>query len=112
MPLNSGRRSRTAGALPKNDPVTQSDAGLWVARIFGIGLHLPMLLIFIVQGLIVPTEGVLFLVALWLALLVAMIVFWVKRSYLVALVPFADVIVVNAVTWLGSAVFDWGAGAP
>ena len=92
--------------------MTLSGVGLWAARMFGIGLHLPMLLIFIVQGLSVPTEGVLLLVALWLALLAALVVVWRRRSYLIALVPVADVILVYGVTSLGRELFDWRPGGP
>jgi hypothetical protein len=92
--------------------MTRSHAFLWAARIFGIGLHVPVLLIFIVQGIVVPTEGVLLLVAFWLAVLVAHIVLWRRRSYLVALGPVVDLIVLYGVTAAGRALFHWGAPAP
>jgi hypothetical protein len=107
-----GRRSPAAGALHKNDPVTRSDGLLWAGRIFGIGLHLPMLLVFVVQGLVMPTEGVLLLVALWLVVLLALVVLWRRRSYLIALAPVADVILLYSANALGRALFDWRASGP
>ena len=83
-----------------------------VARWGGLLLHLPMLLIFIVQGLSVPTEGVLFLVAMWLALLLGIVVAWTRAPLLIALVPIVDVVLVYAVTEIGRAVFDWRPGGP
>jgi hypothetical protein len=71
-----------------------------------------MFFVFIVQGLVLPTEGVLVLVALWLALLIALIVLWRRRSYLIGLVPVADVIVLYGVNVLGRALFDWRASGP
>ena len=106
-PPQSGRR-----ALDKNDPVTRSVVLLWVARIIGIGLHLPMLLVFLVQGLVLPTEGVSLLVALWLVVLAALVVLWRRRSYLIALAPVADVILLYSVNVLGRALFEWHASGP
>lgn len=94
------------------NPVTRSDALLWAARIFGIGLHPPMLLVFVVQGLVLPTEGVLLLVALWLVVLLGLVVLWRRRSYLIALAPVADVILLYSVNALGRALFDWRASGP
>jgi hypothetical protein len=71
-----------------------------------------MLLVFAVQGLVLPTEGVLLLVALWVALLVAVVVLWRRRSLLIALVPVADVILLYSVNALGRALFDWRASGP
>lgn len=107
-----GRRSPAAVALPKNDAMTRSDALLWATRIFGTVVHLPIFFVFIVQGLVLPTEGVLLLVALWLALLAALVVLWRRRSYLIGLVPVADVILLYGVNVLGRALFDWRASGP
>ena len=80
---------------------------LAAARLLGAGLHVPMLGIFIVQGLNVPTEGVLFLVALWLALLLALVILWRRGTLWIAAVPVVDVLLVYAVTAVGRAVFGW-----
>jgi hypothetical protein len=87
--------------------MTRSGWLLVAARIVGIGLHLPMFLVFVVQGLVLPTEGVLLLLALWLAVAVALVVFWRRLSYLIALAPLADVILLYGVNALGREVFHW-----
>jgi hypothetical protein len=110
--ISRTRRSHAAGAVGKIDHVTPSNGLLWAARIFGIGLHLPMLLVFAVQGLVLPTEGVLLLVALWLVVFVALVILWRRRSYLIALAPVADVILLYSVNALGRALFDWRASGP
>ncbi len=83
-----------------------------LARWGGLILHVPMLFIFIVQGLVMPTEGVLLLVGVWVALLVVIVVAWRRMPLLIALVPIADVAVLYAVTAIGKALFDWRAGGP
>jgi hypothetical protein len=78
-----------------------------LARWLGLLLHLPMLLVFIVQGLNVPTEGVLFLVLLWGLLLVSIVILWRRAPLLIAGVPVLDVAIVYGVTAAGRALFDW-----
>ncbi|MEO8639255.1 MAG: hypothetical protein ABI458_04990 [Chloroflexota bacterium] len=92
--------------------MARSNGLLWTARIFGIGLHLPMFLVFVLQGLVLPTEGVWLLIALWLVVLLALVVLWRRRSYLIALAPVADVILLYSVNLLGRALFDWRASGP
>ena len=92
--------------------MARSNGLLWTARIFGIGLHLPMLLVFAFQGLVIPAEGVWLLVALWLVVLLAVVVLWRRRSYLIALAPVADVVLLYSVNVLGRALFDWRASGP
>jgi hypothetical protein len=82
---------------------------LWLARIFGIGLHVPMLLIFILQGLLVPTEVVIFLITVWVVVLGGGVVLWRRRSLLIALIPVIDVVIVYSVAAIGSALFGWRA---
>ena len=109
-----GRRSPTAVERGEYCLVTPTERTrlVWVARIFGIGVHLPMLLVFVVQGLVLPTEGVLLLVALWVAVLGALVVLWQRRSLLIALVPVVDLILLYSVNVLGRALFDWRASGP
>jgi hypothetical protein len=71
-----------------------------------------MFFIFVVQGLVLPTEGVLLLLSLWLVVLLALVVLWRRRSYLIALAPVADVILLYGVNVLGRALFDWRASGP
>ncbi len=66
-----------------------------------------MLLVIVVLGVVLPTEGVWLLVALWLVVLLALVVLWRRRSYLIALAPVADVILLYSVNALGRALFDW-----
>jgi hypothetical protein len=83
-----------------------------LARWGGLILHVPMLFLFIVQGLVMPTEGVLLLVGAWVALLVAIVVLWRRAPIFIALVPIIDVGVLYGVTAIGRALFDWRAGGP
>jgi hypothetical protein len=83
-----------------------------LARWGGLILHVPMLLIFIVQGLVMPTEGVLLLVGAWAVLLVAIVLLWRRAPIFIALVPIIDVAVLYGVTAIGKALFDWRAGGP
>ncbi len=83
--------------------------GSQIARWLGFLLHLPMLLVVVVQGLVVPTEGVLFMVGLWVALLVGVALLWRRAPLLIALVPVVDVAIIYGVTAIGRALFGWHA---
>ena len=83
------------------------DIGSLLMRGVAVVAHLVMLPIFIVQGLNVPTEGVLFLVGLWLVLSATIVIAWRRSAALVALVPVADIALVYGVTAIGRALFGW-----
>jgi len=78
-----------------------------VAPIIGLVLHIPMLLIFYVQGLVMPGEGVAFLIALWVALTVGIFILWRRAPLMILLVPVVDVALVYGVTAIGRALFGW-----
>lgn len=81
--------------------------GSQIARWLGLLLHLPMLLVFYVQGLVLPSEGVMSLLVLWVALLIGIALLWRRAPLLIALVPAVDVALVYSVTALGRALFGW-----
>ena len=81
--------------------------GLQIVRWAGLLLHLPMLPLFYVQGLVLPTEGVVGLIVMWIVLLVVAVLLWKRAPLLIALVPVADVALIYGVTWVGRNLLGW-----
>ena len=81
--------------------------GSQIARWLGLLLHLPMLFVFYVQGLVLPSEGVLLLLVLWVALAVGVALLWRRAPLLIAVVPAVDVGLIYGVTAMGRALFGW-----
>ncbi|MGH2444823.1 MAG: hypothetical protein ACRDGD_02105 [Candidatus Limnocylindria bacterium] len=78
-----------------------------VARWLGLLIHVPMIFVFVVQGLVLPSEGVAFLVGFWVLLLIGIGALWRRAPLVIAAVPIVDVILIYAVTAVGREMFDW-----
>lgn len=80
-----------------------------VAPWIGIVLLVPLLVPFLVSGLVMPSWAVVFLVLVWVALLVLALYFFKRRPLLVLLLPFAGLAFWLAFWLVGGALFDWTA---
>ena len=79
------------------------------AAVIGIGAHVATIFLYLASGLLAPFAGVLFLLAGWVALLVAALRLRRSHPWLVALTPAASIGFWAAVVTFGNWVFGWTA---
>jgi uncharacterized membrane protein YGL010W len=80
-----------------------------VAALVGIAGHVATIFLYLASGLLAPLAGVLFLLAGWVALLVAAIRLRRPRPWLAALTPVVSIGFWAAVLTFGNWVFGWTA---
>ena len=79
------------------------------AALIGIAAHVATIFLYLASGLLAPLGGVLFLLAGWVALLVAAIRWRHSHPWLVALTPAVSIAFWAAVLTFGNWVFGWTA---
>ncbi len=92
------------GDRPTRHPIWAQGLG-WAGLLLHVAAGFP----YLVSGLVAPLYGVLFLWALWGALLVVALRLRVQRPAWTPLVPVAALALLQAVMILGGAAFDWQA---
>ena len=85
------------------------DALRRVAPWVGIVLLLPLLIPFLVSGLVMPSWAVIFFVVVWVVLVVLAVYFFRRRPLLVLAIPFAGFVFWLAFWLIGATLFDWTA---
>jgi hypothetical protein len=80
-----------------------------VAGWVGLVALLPLLVLFLVSGLVAPQWAVAFFLLLWCVLLVTAVLSLRRRPLLVALLPVAGLAVWFVVLQIGDAFFGWSA---
>ncbi|MBM7788826.1 hypothetical protein [Tenggerimyces flavus] len=79
--------------------------GPWI----GIVLLLPLLIPFLVSGLVMPSWAVIFFVFVWVALVVLALYLFRRKPLVVLALPFAGFAFWLAFWLTGAAIFDWTA---
>lgn len=80
-----------------------------VAAVVGLVLMAPLLVVFLVSGLVMPSWTVVLFVLVWVALLVLALYQFKRNPVVVLLVPFTGFVFWLAFWIVGSMLFHWTA---